>query len=298
MTEAEDGAEILEMIVALAMLVPILATGARRLHDSHKSGWWQLFVRSGRRLACSGDLFPDTWRARRQPFWPASIRLAGDRFRRHPVMFMSATGDFAEEHLEKAAKIIAFYGRTQVFVIEECFHLFVDPFGSSECGLKRGLRGGLFCGGRGVASALSSAVRSATLSPASTPASIPASRDARASSRLPASSKILDFKVGNIGNHMGLYNVHAGFLGLAAQITQWNEDHLAVHDDEQVRAGDTSCFIPIGSSGNELLALCWRRTIIDLAIRTKNLTLLKVRAFAGERPEGTTLQPAPLHGST
>ena len=43
-TEAEDGAEILEMIVALAMLVPILATGARRLHDSGKSGWWQLFV--------------------------------------------------------------------------------------------------------------------------------------------------------------------------------------------------------------------------------------------------------------
>ena len=43
-TEAEDGAEILEMIVALAMLVPILATGARRLHDSGKSGWWQLFL--------------------------------------------------------------------------------------------------------------------------------------------------------------------------------------------------------------------------------------------------------------
>jgi uncharacterized membrane protein YhaH (DUF805 family) len=43
-TEAEDGAEILEIIVALAMLVPILATGARRLHDSGKSGWWQLFV--------------------------------------------------------------------------------------------------------------------------------------------------------------------------------------------------------------------------------------------------------------
>ena len=43
-TGAEDGAELLEFIVALAMLVPILATGARRLHDSGKSGWWQLFV--------------------------------------------------------------------------------------------------------------------------------------------------------------------------------------------------------------------------------------------------------------
>lgn len=43
-TDAEDGAEILEFIAALVMLVPILAAGARRLHDSGKSGWWQLFV--------------------------------------------------------------------------------------------------------------------------------------------------------------------------------------------------------------------------------------------------------------
>ena len=43
-TDAEDGAEILEFIAALVMLVPILAAGARRLHDSSKSGWWQLFV--------------------------------------------------------------------------------------------------------------------------------------------------------------------------------------------------------------------------------------------------------------
>jgi len=43
-TDAEDGADILELVVALALLVPILATGARRLHDSGKSGWWQLFV--------------------------------------------------------------------------------------------------------------------------------------------------------------------------------------------------------------------------------------------------------------
>ena len=43
-TDAEDGADLLELIVALALLVPILATGARRLHDSGKTGWWQLFV--------------------------------------------------------------------------------------------------------------------------------------------------------------------------------------------------------------------------------------------------------------
>lgn len=43
-TDAEDGGEFLEMIAALAMLVPIMAAGARRLHDTGRSGWWQLFV--------------------------------------------------------------------------------------------------------------------------------------------------------------------------------------------------------------------------------------------------------------
>ena len=44
MTDAEDGDDVLELIVMLSLLVPILATGARRLHDSGKTGWWQLFV--------------------------------------------------------------------------------------------------------------------------------------------------------------------------------------------------------------------------------------------------------------
>lgn len=43
-TDAEDGAEVLQGIVTLALLIPLLAVGARRLHDSGKSGWWQLFV--------------------------------------------------------------------------------------------------------------------------------------------------------------------------------------------------------------------------------------------------------------
>ena len=34
--------EVLNGIVALATLIPSLAVGARRLHDTDRSGWWQL----------------------------------------------------------------------------------------------------------------------------------------------------------------------------------------------------------------------------------------------------------------
>ena len=30
------------MIYALALLIPLLSAGARRLHDTGRSGWWQL----------------------------------------------------------------------------------------------------------------------------------------------------------------------------------------------------------------------------------------------------------------
>lgn len=36
------GIQILQVIVALGTLVPGLAVGARRLHDTGRSGWWQL----------------------------------------------------------------------------------------------------------------------------------------------------------------------------------------------------------------------------------------------------------------
>ena len=36
--------DALETLYALAILVPSLAVGARRLHDIGKSGWWQLLV--------------------------------------------------------------------------------------------------------------------------------------------------------------------------------------------------------------------------------------------------------------
>ena len=28
----------------LALVIPLIAVGARRLHDTNKSGWWQLFA--------------------------------------------------------------------------------------------------------------------------------------------------------------------------------------------------------------------------------------------------------------
>ncbi|MCV6620690.1 MAG: DUF805 domain-containing protein [Cellvibrionaceae bacterium] len=38
------GTMFLGMIFGLAMLVPSLAIGARRLHDTGRSGWWQLLL--------------------------------------------------------------------------------------------------------------------------------------------------------------------------------------------------------------------------------------------------------------
>ncbi len=36
------GLGIISAIVALALLVPSISIGARRLHDTGRSGWWQL----------------------------------------------------------------------------------------------------------------------------------------------------------------------------------------------------------------------------------------------------------------
>ncbi len=36
------GMDIISMIVGLALLVPSISIGARRLHDTGRSGWWQL----------------------------------------------------------------------------------------------------------------------------------------------------------------------------------------------------------------------------------------------------------------
>ena len=38
------GNQVIGGVLGLAMLVPSLSVGARRLHDLNKSGWWQLIV--------------------------------------------------------------------------------------------------------------------------------------------------------------------------------------------------------------------------------------------------------------
>jgi uncharacterized membrane protein YhaH (DUF805 family) len=39
-----DSSQVLYVIINLAVLLPALAAGSRRLHDSNKSGWWQLIM--------------------------------------------------------------------------------------------------------------------------------------------------------------------------------------------------------------------------------------------------------------
>lgn len=43
-SRAERGGDVLWMISVAALLLPLLAVGARRLHDSNHSGWWQLLA--------------------------------------------------------------------------------------------------------------------------------------------------------------------------------------------------------------------------------------------------------------
>ena len=42
-----DGGEHFEKMVNLAFLVPSMAVSARRLHDTGRSGWWQLLAFTG-----------------------------------------------------------------------------------------------------------------------------------------------------------------------------------------------------------------------------------------------------------
>lgn len=42
--DEETGTGLLSGLYMLAMLVPSLAVGARRLHDIGRSGWWQLLM--------------------------------------------------------------------------------------------------------------------------------------------------------------------------------------------------------------------------------------------------------------
>jgi uncharacterized membrane protein YhaH (DUF805 family) len=49
-TEADatlGGAAMVQNLVNLVLTLPMLAVGARRLHDADRSGWWQLLVLTG-----------------------------------------------------------------------------------------------------------------------------------------------------------------------------------------------------------------------------------------------------------
>ena len=39
--------DVINGIASLALLLPALAVGARRLHDIGRTGWWQLLLLSG-----------------------------------------------------------------------------------------------------------------------------------------------------------------------------------------------------------------------------------------------------------
>jgi uncharacterized membrane protein YhaH (DUF805 family) len=39
-----DSSQVLSMIVNLAVFFPVVAAGSRRLHDTNRSGWWQLIM--------------------------------------------------------------------------------------------------------------------------------------------------------------------------------------------------------------------------------------------------------------
>ena len=39
-----DKTDVLSAIINLALLIPVLSAGARRLHDTNRSGWWQLLM--------------------------------------------------------------------------------------------------------------------------------------------------------------------------------------------------------------------------------------------------------------
>ena len=39
-----DPSQVLSSIINIVLLFPVIAAGARRLHDTNRSGWWQLIM--------------------------------------------------------------------------------------------------------------------------------------------------------------------------------------------------------------------------------------------------------------
>ena len=61
-------ARILSDLVLLAIILPVFASGSRRLHDVGKSGWWQLLI-----LTVIGAILLIVW-------WASDTKPSGDRF--------------------------------------------------------------------------------------------------------------------------------------------------------------------------------------------------------------------------
>ncbi len=39
-----DNTQVLSLLVNLVLMIPVFSAGARRLHDTNRSGWWQLLI--------------------------------------------------------------------------------------------------------------------------------------------------------------------------------------------------------------------------------------------------------------
>jgi uncharacterized membrane protein YhaH (DUF805 family) len=62
---------IIYYLWALATIVPSLALGARRLHDTGRSGWWQFLGL----IPCVGTIFLIVW-------WASAPTVNGDKYNR------------------------------------------------------------------------------------------------------------------------------------------------------------------------------------------------------------------------
>lgn len=68
------GPPILESLVTLVTIIPSLSVGARRLHDTDRSGWWQLLSL----IPLIGTIVLIVW-------WATAGSAAENRFGRPPV---------------------------------------------------------------------------------------------------------------------------------------------------------------------------------------------------------------------
>ena len=71
-TLGPDVAAIPSLLLNLAFMLPTFAAGARRLHDTNRSGWWQLLM-----LTVVGVILLIVW-------WASKSDEGANRFGQHP----------------------------------------------------------------------------------------------------------------------------------------------------------------------------------------------------------------------